>query len=298
MQFLIAGASGFLGRAWTDALRSQGHHVVTLVRREARGPDEATWDPASGSLDRSLVEDADVVANLAGASNVHVPWTDGYRRTFLESRTGTTRLLATAVAGSERKPAFLAQNGISGYGDRGAQVITEDTPTDAETFMAEVTRKWEAATAPAVDEGVRVVVMRTAVVLSRRGGALKTMLPAFRMGVGGPIGPGDQYFSTISLVDWLGAATHLALSDGASGAYNLTGPDPSTNAEFAEQLGKAVHRPAKLKVPSFVLRGNPLVGPIGGEVLASQRIEPARLLREGFAFAHNDIHDRIASALL
>lgn len=297
MKFLLAGASGFLGRAWSAALRAQGHEVVALVRRDAQGPDEASWDPSSGRLERALVEEADVVANLAGASNIHVPWTSGYRRTFLESRTRTTRLLAEAVAASDRRPAFLAQNGISGYGDRASEVITEDTPTDADTFMAEVTRKWEAAAAPAVDEGIRVAVMRTAVVLSRRGGALKTMLPAFRMGVGGPIGPGDQYFSTISLDDWLGAATHLALNDGSSGAYNLTGPDPSTNREFAEQLGKAVRRPAKLPLPAFLLRGNPLVGPIGGEVLASQRIEPARLLREGYAFAHNDVRDRIHAAL-
>lgn len=296
MQFLIAGASGFLGRAWADTLRAQGHRVVALTRRDARGPDEAVWDPSSGSLDPSLVEESDVVVNLAGAGLIRVPWTDGYRRTFLASRTDTTRTLAEAVAHSQRRPALLAQNGISGYGDHGAEVITEETPTDAESFMADVTRKWERAADPAVDAGVRVVVMRTAVVLSRHGGALKTMLPAFKMGVAGPLGSGRQYFATISLDDWLGAATHLALSEGASGAYNLTGPEPSTNQEFTEELARALHRPAKIRVPAFALRNN-LVGPIGGEVLASQRIEPARLLREGYAFAHNDIHDRLASAL-
>ncbi len=237
-----------------------------------------------------------MVANLAGAGLVHVPWNESYRRTFLESRTTTTRTLAEAVAASQRRPSFLAQNGISGYGDRGATTITEHSPTDAEGFMADVTRQWEDAAAPAVDAGIRVAVMRTAVVLSKRGGALKTMLPAFRAGVAGPLGPGTQYFATISLTDWLGAATYLAHSDGASGAYNLTGPEPSTNARFTEELATALHRPAKIKVPSFALR-NPLVGPIGGEVLASQRIEPRRLLDEGFAFAHNDIHDRIADAL-
>lgn len=296
MQFLIAGASGFLGRAWAESLRAQGHHVVTLVRRDPQGPDESRWDPAAGRLDAGLVESSDVVANLAGAGLVHVPWNDSYRRTFLESRTSTTRTLAEAVAASTRRPVFLAQNGISGYGDQGTRVITEDSPTDADGFMADVTRRWEEAAAPAVDAGVRVAVMRTAVVLSKRGGALKSMLPAFKAGVGGPLGPGSQYFSTISLTDWLGAATYLAHSEGASGAYNLTGPDPSTNAEFTEQLAQALHRPAKLRVPAFALR-NPLVGPIGGEVLASQRIEPRRLLDEGFAFAHNDIHDRISAAL-
>lgn len=296
MQLLIAGASGFLGRAWTESLRAQGHRVVTLVRRDAQGPDESQWDPSAGRLDTSLVEQADVVANLAGAGLVHVPWNDAYRRTFLESRTGTTRLLAEAVAASERRPAFLAQNGISGYGDQGGRTITEDSPTDADSFMADVTRQWEAAAAPAIDAGIRTVVMRTAVVLSKRGGALKTMLPAFKAGVGGPIGPGTQYFATISLTDWLGAATHLAHSDAASGAYNLTGPDPSTNAEFTKALAAQLHRPAKLRVPGFAVR-NALVGPIGGEILASQRIEPRRLLDEGFAFAHNDVADRVADAL-
>ncbi len=296
MQFLIAGASGFLGRAWTESLRAQGHRVVTLVRRDPQGPDESRWDPSTGHLDTSLVESADVVANLAGAGLVHVPWNESYRRTFLESRTTTTRTLAEAVAASKRRPPFLAQNGISGYGDRGARTITESSPTDAEGFMADVTRQWEEAAAPAVDAGIRVAVMRTAVVLSKRGGALKTMLPAFRAGVAGPLGPGTQYFATISLTDWLGAATYLAHSDGASGAYNLTGPEPSTNRQFTEQLAKALHRPAKITVPSFALR-NPLVGPIGAEVLASQRIEPQRLLDEGFAFAHNDIHDRVTDAL-
>lgn len=296
MQFLIAGASGFLGRAWTESLRAQGHRVVTLVRRDPSGPDESRWDPSTGQLDTALVEAADVVANLAGAGLVHVPWNESYRRTFLESRTTTTRTLAEAVAASQRRPSFLAQNGISGYGDQGSRTITEASPTDAEGFMADVTRRWEEAAAPAVDAGIRVAVMRTAVVLSKRGGALKTMLPAFKAGVAGPLGPGTQYFATISLTDWLGAATYLAHSDSASGAYNLTGPEPSTNAQFTQQLAQALHRPAKIKVPAFALR-NPLVGPIGGEVLASQRIEPQRLLDEGFAFAHNDIHDRIADAL-
>jgi len=294
VQLLLAGASGFLGQALARSLAQQGHQVVRLVRADTVATDEARWDPDIGEVDQELVEWADVVVNLAGATNVHFPWNESYRRTFLESRTRTTRTLAEAIARSERKPAFLAQNGIAGYGDRGTEVVDEQTPDDGDTYMADVTRQWAAATGPAVDAGARVVVMRTAVVLSKSGGALKQMLLPFRLGLGGRIGPGDQYFATISLDDWTSAATFLALNESASGVYNLTGPEPSTNAEFTRELATALHRPAKLVVPAFAARA---AGPIGGEVLASVRLEPRRLLAEGYAFAHNDVADRIRAAL-
>ncbi len=210
MQLLLAGASGFLGQALSRFLAQQGHQVVRLVRADTVATDEARWDPARGEVDQELIEWADVVVNLAGASNVHFPWTDSYRRTFLESRTRTTRTLAEAIARSERKPAFLAQNGVAGYGDRGSDPIDESTPDDADSYMGDVTRQWQAATEPAVEAGARVVVMRTGVILDKSGGALKQMLPPFRLGLGGPIGPGTQYFATISLDDWVGAAAYLA----------------------------------------------------------------------------------------
>jgi uncharacterized protein len=294
MRFVVAGASGFLGSAWIRTLAGLGHQPVRLVRRQPTGPDELRWDPASGVLDREVVEEADVVVNLAGAGLVHFPWNDAYRRTFKASRVDTTRTLAEAVARSARKPALLAQSGVAGYGDHGSEVITEATATDADGFMADVVRDWEAATAPATEAGARVVVMRTSVVLDRKGGALRTMLIPFRLGLGGRIGSGNQYFPTISLHDWLGALMFLSFNDAQSGVFNLTGPDASTNAEFTETLGRALHRPTVLRVPAAPLR---LAGPIGGEVLASQRIEPCRLLEAGYAFAHNDIEDRIAAAL-
>jgi uncharacterized protein (TIGR01777 family) len=295
MRFVVAGASGFLGRAWCRCLSDQGHQVTRLVRKEPASTDESQWDPARGSVDQDVVDNADVVANLAGAPLVRFPWTARYRREFTASRVGTTRTLAAAVARAERKPVLLAQNGIAGYGDRGSEVITEETPTDADTFMAEVTREWEAATEPAAVSGARVVVMRSGVVLHRSGGALRSMLIPFRLGLGGVIGSGQQYFPTISLQDWLGAATYLSLNDGLSGAFNVTGPDPSTNAEFTEELGRALHRPTMLRVPGLPLRT--LAGPIAGEMLASARVEPHRLLEAGYAFAHNDVCDRIGAAL-
>jgi uncharacterized protein (TIGR01777 family) len=160
--------------------------------------------------------------------------------------------------------------------------------------MGDVVRRWEAATEPAADAGARVVRMRTSVVLDRRGGALQAMLIPFRLGLGGRIASGEQYFATISLQDWIGAATYLALNDGLSGPFNLTGPDPSTNAEFTDELARQLGRRAFLRAPALPLK---MVGPMGGEMLASQRVEPHRLLEAGYAFAHNDITDRLAAAL-
>ncbi len=295
MRFVLAGASGFLGRAWTRELTHHGHEVVRLVRRAPASVDEARWDPASGTVDQAVIDRADVVSNLAGASLVHFPWTDSYRRAFTASRIDTTRTLADAIARSPEPAAFLAQNGVAGYGDQGATVLTEDSPTDADTFMGEVTRKWEEAATPAAEAGARVVILRTAVVLDRHGGALKAMLPAFRLGLGGKIGTGEQYFATISLLDWVRAVSFLARNE-LSGAFNLSGPDTATNAEFTEALGDALHRPAVLRVPAFPLRA--LAGPIGGEVVASQRVEPKRLLEAGYAFAHDHITTRVAAALV
>jgi uncharacterized protein (TIGR01777 family) len=294
MKLVLAGGSGFLGTAWRDHLAREGHHVVRLVRGEALSADESHWDPYAGTLDRAVVEDADVVANLAGAPLVHWPWTAAYQHTFTQSRVATTRTLAEAVAASDRKPAFVAQSGIAGYGDRGDTELTEDEPIDAETFMAGVVRAWEAATAPAVDAGARVAVMRTGVILDRRGGPVKLLLPVFKAGLGGPVGSGRQYFSTISLLDWVRAATHLAAGS-SSGVYNVSGPGSATNAEFGRQLGRMLHRPSVVPVPALLL--NTLAGTVSSELLGSTRVQPARLLAEGFVFEHPTVNAQLAAAL-
>jgi uncharacterized protein (TIGR01777 family) len=257
--------------------------------------DESHWDPYAGQVDRSVIEDADVVANLAGAPLAHWPWTDSYKRTFTDSRVATTRTLAEAIARSDRKPALLAQSGVAGYGDQGDRLLTEDAPVDADTFMAGVVRTWEAAGAPAEAAGARVVRMRTAVILDRRGGALKPLLLLFRAGVGGPVGSGRQYFSTMSLLDWLRAATFLATRDDARGAYNLSGPGATTNAEFGRALAGRLHRPSRVPVPAFAL--NALAGTVSSELLNSTRVEPARLLSEGFTFEHPTLGDQLDAAL-
>jgi uncharacterized protein len=295
MRFVLAGASGFLGTAWRDHLAREGHEVVRLVRGEALAASESSWDPVAGRVDAAVIESADVVACLSGASLAHFPWTESYRRTFLTSRVAPTRTLAEAIAASDRKPVLLAQNGLAGYGDRGASVITERSPTDADTFMGEVTRAWQAATEPAVESGARVAVMRSGVVLDRRALALKVMRPLFKAGLGGPIGSGEQYFSTISLVDWLRAATWLAGNDAASGAYNLTAPEQTTQAEFAAQLAGMLHRPHLVRAPAFAVRL--ALRDVASEFLGSVRVEPRRLLDEGFVFEHPTLGTRLASAL-
>ena len=295
MRFVLAGVSGFLGTAWRDHLAREGHEVVRLVRGEALSASESRWDPYSGHVDRALVESADVVGTLSGAPLAHWPWTASYKRTFTESRVATTRTLAEAVAGSDRKPAFVAQNGIAGYGDRGDAPLTEESAFDADTFMGRVTRAWQDATTPAVEAGVRTVVMRSGVVLDRHGGAMKPLLPLFKAGLGGPVGDGSQYFSTISMPDWLRAATHLAVDDDASGVYNVSAPNATTNADFGKELGRMLHRPAVLKAPAWAIRR--VVGDVSSELLNSTRVEPARLLEEGFVFEHPTLNERLAAAL-
>ena len=295
MRFVLAGVSGFLGTAWRDHLAREGHEVVRLVRGEALSASESRWDPYSGQVDRELVESADVVGTLSGAPLAHWPWTASYKRTFTESRVATTRTLAEAVAGSDRKPAFVAQNGIAGYGDRGDAPLTEESAFDADTFMGRVTRAWQDATTPAVEAGVRTVVMRSGVVLDRHGGAMKPLLPLFKAGLGGPVGDGSQYFSTISMPDWLRAATHLAVDDDASGVYNVSAPNATTNADFGKELGRMLHRPAVLPAPSWAIRR--VVGDVSSELLNSTRVEPARLLEEGFVFEHPTLNERLAAAL-
>jgi len=295
MRFVLAGVSGFLGTAWRDHLAREGHEVVRLVRGVALSASESRWDPNAGHVDPELVESADVVGTLSGAPLAHWPWTASYKRTFTESRVATTRTLAEAVAASDRRPAFVAQNGIAGYGDRGDAPLTEESAFDADTFMGRVTRAWQDATTAAVEAGARTVVMRSGVVLDRHGGAMKPLLPLFKAGLGGPVGDGSQYFSTISMRDWVRAATHLAVDDGASGVYNVSAPNPTTNAEFGKELGRMLHRPAVLPAPTWAIRR--VVGDVSSELLNSTRVEPARLLEEGFVFEHPTLNERLAAAL-
>lgn len=295
MRIVLAGASGFLGQAWRDHLARQGHDVVRLVRGQAQSASESTWDPYRAEVDQAVIDSADVVANLAGAPIAHWPWTAAYKKTLHDSRILTTRTLAEAIAASPGKPAFLAQNGVAGYGDRGDEVLTEDSATPADTTLGRISREWQDAANPARDAGARVCVMRTGVVLHRSGGALKPLYLLFRSGLGGPLGDGKQYFATISLNDWLRAATFLATHDQCQGVYNLTGPGTTTNAEFTDQLGRMLNRPTLVRAPAWPMRK--VLGELSDELLGSARVEPAHLLADGFEFEQPTLNERLASAL-
>lgn len=297
LRVVAAGVSGFLGTALRDALARQGHEVVTLVRGTPSGPSQFRWDPYAGSVDREVIASADAVVNLAGAPIARWPWTESYRRTLLESRVQTTRTLAQALvdtSGSGPK-VWLNASGVAAYGEgRGDELLTEDSALGS-GFLAEVVRQWEAETQPAQDAGVRVCRLRTSVVLDRSGGALRPMLVPFRLGGGARFGNGEQYFSVISLRDWVSATLHLLADSGSSGAVNLALPDPPTNREFTEALARQLHRPALLAVPATALKL--ALGGLSNELLGSLRVIPQRLMTRGFSFADPDVASALATAM-
>jgi uncharacterized protein (TIGR01777 family) len=295
MRIVMAGASGFLGTMWRDHLAREGHEVVRLVRGEAMSANESTWDPYAGQVDQDVIESADVVACLSGSPLAGNPHSAKFRRTLRDSRVLTTTTLADAVARSDRLPVLLAQNGTSFYGDRGDEVLTEESRTAPGSLLTEITRDWQAATDKAADAGARVCVLRTAPVMHRRALAFRLIRRAFLTGLAGQLGRGDQYFPLITLNDWVRAATFLATHDESAGPYNLSIPEPCTNAEFTAELGARLHRPTKLRVPAAPLRA--LAGSLSGELLGSARVVPAKLLDEGFVFEQPDLDSVLTEAL-
>jgi uncharacterized protein (TIGR01777 family) len=294
MRIVVGGASGLIGSTLVPALRGDGHDVVRLVRREPAGSDEIRWDPAAGALEIASLEGVDAVVNLSGA-NLDRRWTERAKREILESRTKTTELLASVAAELDPRPsAFLCAGGTGVYGNRGDEILTEESaPGDG--FLADVTRQTEAASLPARDAGIRVVHFRQGMVLSRNGGALKRMLPFFRAGIGGPVGSGSQWWSWTSLGDVV-SAYRLVLTGEITGPVNLTAPNPVTSRQFAKALGRALRRPAVLPAPALGIRL--LFGEKGEEVLlAGQRALPARLLDAGFEFSAPTIDVALARAL-
>jgi uncharacterized protein len=293
MRYLIAGASGFLGSQLRAALLADGHQVTSLVRR-APESGEARWDPHSGDLDPGVVEQSDVVVNLAGSPTLGNPHSRRWADELRTSRVTTTRVLAEAIAASSRKPAFLAGNGISFYGDHGAEPVTETTQSRGEAFLTAVTIAWQQAAQPAVDAGARVCVLRTAPVMDRRSAPLRLQLLLFRAGLGGRLGSGRQYTPIISLRDWIGAVTFLGRTDDVAGPVNVCCPETPTNAEFTAALGRLLGRPTVLRVPAAVLR--PAAGRMAPELLGSVRSVPAVLTEAGFRFADHGATEVLRSA--
>ncbi|MCZ4500107.1 MAG: hypothetical protein JWQ74_2662 [Marmoricola sp.] len=293
MRFLLAGASGFLGSRLSDSLRLAGHEVTALVRREA-GPGQARWDPYGAGVDQALIEDADVVVNLAGSPTLGNPHSKKWAAELRHSRVTTTRVLAEAIAASPHRPAFLAGNGISYYGDHGDELLTEAADTRGDALLTSVTREWQAATDVAAEAGARVCVLRTSPVMDRHSAPLKQQLLLFKAGLGGKLGSGEQYFPIISTQDWVAAVTFLAEHDDVRGPVNLCCPKTPTNAEFTRELSRLVHRPAVARVPGFVLKQ--AAGKMAPEVLGSVRALPQVLTDSGFRFADADVTGVLASA--
>jgi uncharacterized protein (TIGR01777 family) len=289
-QVLLAGASGFLGTHLREALLARGHAVTSLTRGEARRGDQATWDPYAGTLDPALVEAADVVVNLAGSPTLGNPHSEAWARELRESRVTTTRVLADAISSSDRKPAFLAGNGISYYGDHrdeGDPVLDESGDSLGDALLTSVTRGWQAAAEPAAEAGARLCVLRTAPVMDRRSAPLKQLRLLFLAGLGGRLGDGRQRMPMISLRDWVGAAVHLAEHEKASGPFNLCCPQTPTNAEFTEALAGLLHRPSFASVPAFALKAG--AGQMSPELLGSVNVVPAALEASGYGFRDRDV---------
>lgn len=290
MKVAMTGASGLIGSAFATHLRAAGHDVRPLTR----GPAGA-WDPSVGRLDRSALDGLDVVVTLAGERLVG-RWTEAKKRRIRESRVIGTRLVAEAIAGLDRKPrVLLAASAVGYYGDRGTEELTEASPP-GDDELARLVREWEAATAPATAAGVRVVSLRFGVVLSPGGGALAALLPFFRLGLGGPVGGGAQYFSWIALDDVVAALGFLLGADSISGPVNVTAPHPVPNRDFARALGRVLRRPALLPVPPLALRLR--FGTEAAWVLQSgQRMLPARLLAAGYRFRFAEVEPALRHLL-
>ena len=295
MRILMSGASGLIGTALSSHLSSDGHLVTRLVRRDAR-EGEHRWDPVAGILDADAFTGCDAVINLSGANIGDKRWTDQYKAELLSSRLQSTTLLATTMAGLDTKPSvFISGSAIGWYGDRGDERLDELSAAGTD-FLSNLCQQWEAATMPAEDAGIRTVHVRTGIVLSAQGGALKKQLPLFKLGLGGRFGSGHQWQSWISIDDEVDALSHLLTTD-ICGAVNLTAPNPITNSEFTATLGKVLHRPAVLPIPSFgpkMLFGGEMVDAL---LLGGQRVSPTALQRSGYEFHHETLDSALRDLL-
>jgi len=284
----VTGSSGLIGSALVGHLKVQGYEVQRLVRRKATTSEEISWDPAAGTVDLDALEGVYGVIHLAGAGVGDKRWTKSYRATILNSRLLGTTAIAHAV--EKVKPSvFISASAIGYYGETGNRAVTE-TDRVGDDFLATVCREWEAAADLA--GSVRTVKIRTGLVLDPVGGALGRMLPLFRLGVGGKLGSGKQWWSWITLHDEINAITHL-LNSSISGPVNLTSPFPVTNQEFTGTLARSLHRPALFPVPGFALKV--ALGGFSTEILGSKKVLPSVLSEDGFAFDYPHLTEALAA---
>jgi len=281
----ITGASGLIGSALSAFLSARGDDVVHLVRREPRARCEIGWDPASRTLDSAHLSGVTAVVHLAGAGVGEHRWTPAYKQEILASRVNGTATIATALAELGEPIALVSGSAIGAYGDRGEEMLTEDSDT-GKGFLVDVVREWEAATLPAQRAGLRVVHARTGLVLTADGGAMQRILPLARLGLAGPLGTGRQYWSWITLHDELRALAHLIDQD-IVGPVNLVSTQPLRQAEVMKALGAQLRRPAVMPVPALALKV--ALGEFASDILASARILPSVLTASGFVFEHDTI---------
>ena len=295
---ILSGASGILGTAVSRALTARKVQILQLLRRNPSGEGQLQWNPYADPAiqNPAPLEGTAAAIHLSGANIAAHRWTDAYKRQLAASRVDSTRRLANVLCSLREPPrSFLVASAIGIYGDRGDEFLNEAS-TPGSGFLAELCRQWEAAADPAVQAGIRVVYLRFAVVLGRGPGALQRMLPPFRIGLGARLGSGQQWMSWISLTDVVGAVLFALDHEELSGAVNMTSPNPLTNAEFTRALGRELHRPAFLAVPAFAVRT--MFGPMADEaLLASVRVQPARLIAAGYKFALPGIEEALKAAL-
>jgi uncharacterized protein (TIGR01777 family) len=288
MKIAITGAAGLVGSTLTPLLTGAGHDVLALKR-------PGHWNPENGTIDKSVLEGMDAVIHLAGENIAAGRWTASQKARIRDSRVKGTKLISETLASLDRPPKVMVSASATGYyGDRGSEVLREDSPPGS-GFLPEVCRQWEAATDPATRAGIRVVHLRTGLVLSSKGGALGKMLFPFKMGVGGRIGSGKQYWSWIAIDDLCAAIAHT-LEANLHGPVNAVSPTPVTNAEFTKALGRALSRPTIFPLPGFAARI--VLGEMANELLlASARVEPAKLQATRFAFEHKDLESTLKALL-
>ena len=297
MRIAVTGSTGLIGTAVVAALRDGGHRVIRLVRRTPASEDEIAWDPLAptGGLAPGALDGLDAAVHLAGANVAGRRWTAAYKEEIRASRVRGTRALAGALAAASAPPSvLLSGSAIGWYGDTGGREVDESSPAGS-GFLPDVVREWEAAARQAEEAGIRVVTMRSGVVMSRRGGVLARMLPPFRLGLGARLGSGTQVMSWITLADYATIVSFLLARPEITGPVNLTTPHPVTNAEFTSALAAAVHRPGLLFLPEQALKL--ALGGVSSDILASARVLPRRLEAAGYRFRFPDLPAALAAEL-
>ena len=296
MKVLVSGSHGLVGSALIKSLLGRGDSASRLLREGPFAANDIEWHPNQGQIDAGRLSGFDVVVHLAGESIASGRWSPEKKKRIRESRIKGTQLLSTALGQSSQPPAvFVCASAIGYYGDRGDELLTEES-SPGDDFLANVCKEWEAATQPAAEKGIRVVNARFGIILDRDGGALAKMLPPFRMGLGGKVGDGKQWMSWIALADVVRALQFVIENHELSGPVNFVSPNPVTNATFTSTLGKVLHRPTFLPVPVFGARL--AFGEMADALLlSSQRVAPTRLKESGFQFKYVNLNDALSQIL-